>query len=92
MSSNGRHVAGTTGATTEDLEAQVERQREQLASTVDALHDRLDVSARARHRARSLRERLTGPGGRPRPEVLAVAALVVATGAAAVVLRVRRRR
>lgn len=88
--SKGRHAAGA-GATTDDLEAQVERQREQLASTVDALHDRLDVSARARHRARSLRERLTGPDGRPRPEVLAAAALVVVAGAAAV-LRVRHRR
>jgi hypothetical protein len=72
-----RPVAG--GPTTPaEIEADIVRQREELADTVEALQAKLDVKAQARARAASLRARATTPDGRPRPAVLAVAAGAVA--------------
>lgn len=55
-------------------EREVERNRDQLADTVDALHARLDVKARAQQRIRETRDRATDDNGRPRPVVIAGAA------------------
>lgn len=59
-------------------ERQVERNREQLAQTVDALHAKLDMKSKAQARLRETRDRATTESGKPRPVVLAGAAAVVA--------------
>jgi predicted nucleic acid-binding protein len=66
----------------EELEADIARQREELAATVTQLQRRLDVKARARVEARQLRERVTTASGRPRPDltIAAVAAVALLTG------------
>lgn len=64
----------------QQLAADIERQRDQLADTVDALQHKLDVKAQVKHKAAELRDRSTTSTGRPRPEliggVLAVALVV----------------
>jgi type VI protein secretion system component VasF len=59
-------------------EREVERSREQLAQTVDALHDKLDVKSQAQARLREAKERATTADGKPKPVVMAGAAAVVA--------------
>ena len=86
--------AGTPGVNGNDpaqIEADIERQRDELASTVDALQARLDVKTRAKHKAEDLRDRATTSSGRPRPEVLGAAGLAVAVVVGLVALRRRRR-
>ena len=73
----------------EEIEADIARQREQLAETVGALQDKLDVKARAQDKVLQLQDRATTSEGRPRPEVLAVAGGAVLL---VVVLLVRRHR
>ena len=75
--------------TTEELEAEIARQREEVATTVDALGHKLDVKSRAADKATDLKNRVSTSNGRPRPEVIAVAGSLVA---AAVLLVVWRRR
>jgi Protein of unknown function (DUF3618) len=58
-------------------EREVERNREQLAQTVDALQDKLDVKSKAQARLRETRERATTADGRPKPAVVAGAAAVL---------------
>ena len=58
-------------------EREVERNREQLADTVDALQAKLDVKTRAQAKLQETRERATTDDGKPRPAVLAGAAAVV---------------
>jgi type VI protein secretion system component VasF len=58
-------------------EREVERNREQLAQTVDALHDKLDVKSQAQARLREVKERATTADGKPKPVVMAGAAAVV---------------
>ncbi|WP_193613919.1 DUF3618 domain-containing protein [Nocardioides lijunqiniae] len=79
----------SNGSTPEQLEADIARQREALAETVDALHDRLDVKSRARGKVDELKARATTADGSPRPDVLAGAALA-AVLVALVVWRRRR--
>ena len=69
----------TNGTSPDEIEADIERQREELAATVTQLQSKLDVKARAQHRAAVLRDRATTESGRPRPELVAgaVAALAV---------------
>lgn len=62
----------------EQIEAEIEEQREQLAATVDQLTHKLD-----------LKDKMTTSSGRPRPEVLAAAGVAVL---ALVVVVLRRRR
>ncbi len=72
----------SSNGTTDDLaaiEADIARQREALARTVDALSERLDVKARAEHKVADLRDAATTDSGRPRPTVV-LAAAGVATG------------
>jgi hypothetical protein len=57
------------------IEADIVRQREELARTVDALSSRLDVKARAEHKVAEVWDNATTDTGRPRP------ALVLAAGA-----------
>jgi nucleotide-binding universal stress UspA family protein len=56
----------TNGTTPEQIEADIARQREELAATIDELHAKFDVKAR-----------LTTESGKPRPELLAAAAVVL---------------
>ena len=74
---------------TEELEAEIARQREEVASTVDALGHKLDVKSRAADKAAHLKDRATTNNGRPRPEVIAVAGTLVT---AAVLLVIWRRK
>jgi hypothetical protein len=88
------------GQTPEDLEADIERQREQLATTVDQLAAKLDVKSHAQAKVADVKsqakvkivevkESATTDDGKPRPEVLAVAGALV--GAALLFLWWRRR-
>ncbi len=74
--------------TPEEIAADIEVQRDQLAGTVDALAAKLDVKQQARARVEDakatasarvgvLKERATSSGGRPRPELLALAGTVL---------------
>ena len=74
------------------IEADIVRQREELAETVGALQDKLDVKSQAQHKAAELKDLATDDQGRPRPE------LAAAVGGGAILLglfallRARRRR
>jgi len=70
------------------IEADIARQRAQLADTVDALSAKLDVKSQAQAKVDQVRARATTDTGRPRPEVLGAAAVMVAL----VALYVWRRR
>lgn len=72
------------------LEKDIQRQRDELASTVDALTHKLDVKSHAQHRAQEAKQRLTTDSGKPRPEVLGVTAAVL-LGTVALVLWRRSR-
>jgi hypothetical protein len=52
------------------IEADIIRQREQLARTIDALSEKLDVKARVEHKAAHLKDVATTDAGRPRPALL----------------------
>jgi hypothetical protein len=77
-------------STPEEIQADIERQREQLAQTVDELGHKLDVKAQAKARVAEVRERATTDDGKPRPEVIGVAAAVVLGVGLLVWLRSRR--
>jgi Protein of unknown function (DUF3618) len=68
-----------TQPTPEQLEAEIEAQRAQLAGTVDALAAKLDVKTQAQAKVADLKDRATTDSGSPRPDVLAgaVAAFVL---------------
>ena len=71
----------SSNGTTHDLaaiEADIARQRDELARTVDALSERLDVKARAEHKVADLRDAATTDSGRPRPALVLVAVGAVA--------------
>ena len=76
--------------TPEQIQAEIEAQRLQLADTVDQLSHRLDVKSHAKARVAGAREAATTADGRPRPELLAAAGSVVAIVAVLVVWRLRR--
>ena len=75
--------------TPEQIEAEIEVQREQLAATVDELAAKLDVKTQAKEKVASLKDSATTDAGQPRPEVLAAVGSLVAM---AVVLLLWRRR
>jgi MYXO-CTERM domain-containing protein len=77
-------------STPEEIQADIERQREQLADTVDQLTHKLDVKAQAKNKVADVRDRATTDDGKPRPEVLGVAAAVVL--GLGLVIWLRRRR
>ena len=66
-----------TGSTPEEIEADIERQREHLAQTVDQLGHKLDVKAQTKEKVADVRDRATTDDGKPRPEVLGAAAAVL---------------
>jgi hypothetical protein len=68
----------TDTRTPAEIEADIERQRDQLADTVDQLTAKLDVKSRAKTKVGELTDRATTDTGKPRPEVLAAAVSVVA--------------
>ena len=76
--------------TPQQLEAEIEAQRTQLAGTVDALAAKLDVKSRASAKAADLKDRATTETGRPRPDLLAVAVVAVGVLVALTVWRRRR--
>lgn len=70
---NGQTPGPTSGQTPAEIEADIARQREALADTVDELQARLDVKARTRAKVAELRERATDESGRPTPAVIGAA-------------------
>ena len=76
--------------TPEQIEAEIEAQRAQLAGTVDELAAKLDVKSRAQEKVASLKDSATTDTGAPTAEVLAAAGSLVAM--AVVLLLWRRRR
>jgi hypothetical protein len=60
------------------IEADIIRQREELARTVDALSAKLDVKARAGDKVAELKDAATTESGRPRPELVIAAGAVLA--------------
>jgi hypothetical protein len=72
------------------IEADIERQREELAATVSALHERLDVKTRAKEKAAELKDRATTDTGKPRPELVAVGVATAAGLVGLIVWRSRR--
>lgn len=71
------------------IEADIERQREQLATTVDQLQAKLDVKSRAQDKAAQLKARATTADGKPRPDLLGAAAIAVLALGALIYLRRR---
>jgi cobalamin biosynthesis Mg chelatase CobN len=72
----------------EEIQADIEQQREELAETLDALSAKLDVKAQAQAKAQDVkattqlkvartRQRATTETGKPRPEVVGGVVLVV---------------
>ena len=88
-------------STPEEIQADIERQREQLAQTVDQLGQKLDVKAQTKAKVddvkvqtmakvAEVKDLSTTDEGKPRPEVLGAAAAVV-VGVALLVWLGRRR-
>jgi hypothetical protein len=79
-----------TRQTPDQIEADIERQREELAATVTQLHARLDVKTRAKGKVNELKDRATTDTGKPRPDLAAVAVLAVVAVVGLAVWRARR--
>lgn len=77
-------------STPEEIQADIQRQREQLARTVDQLGHKLDVKAQTKAKVDDAKDRATTDDGKPRPEVIGVAAAVVVGIGLIVWLRRRR--
>lgn len=77
-SETAQHNGVVQDGSPEALEAQVQRNREELAATVDALHHKFDVKAHAKKRVALVRDAATTDSGKPSPALLGVAALAVA--------------
>ena len=75
---------GSAAATPEEIEAQIREQRAELAETLDALGAKLDVKSQAQAKAHQVKDRATTDSGKPRPELIGAAVVVVA-GVAALV-------
>ena len=71
------HTNGTSPDDPEAIRADIERTRENLAETVDALHAKLDMKTRAKNKAAQVKESATTPDGKPRPEVLGASVAAV---------------
>ena len=79
------HPTTTQPTMSKDPEAireDIERTREELAETVDALHAKLDVKTQAKARVARVKEQVTTDTGKLRPEVVAgvVAAILLVAG------------
>lgn len=76
--------------TPEEIEADIVRQREQLAETVDQLSAKLDVKSQTQAKVAEVKDRATTSEGKPRPEVLAAAGSLLAMAVVLVMWRRRR--
>ena len=87
--------------TPEEIQEDIEQQREQLAQTVDQLGHKLDVKAQSKAKVEEVKaqtqaklaqakEVSTTDDGKPRPEVIGAAAAVVVGVAMIIWLRSRR--
>ena len=65
-------------STPEQIESDIEAQREQLAETIDALTAKLDVKSQAKAKVADVKDRATTDSGKPRPELLVGAGVLVA--------------
>jgi hypothetical protein len=74
----------------EELETDIAEQREQLAETIDALTAKLDVKSQAKAKAADVRDRATTDSGKPRPELLVGAGVLVAVVVGVLVWRHQR--
>lgn len=61
----------------EEIVADIEHQREELAETLDALAAKLDVKSHARDAVADVKDRATTDTGRPRTELLVAGGAVV---------------
>jgi len=77
MSGAGGNEAEAQRQTPEEIEADIEVQREQLAGTIDALSAKLDVKSQARAKMADVRERATTDSGAPKPEFVVAGVVVV---------------
>ncbi len=68
---------GTAPAGPEAIREDIERTREDLAETVDALQAKLDVKAQAKARVAHAKDVATTPAGKPRPDLVAGATVAV---------------
>ena len=78
-----------TNQTPEEIQADIEQQREQLAGTIDALTAKLDVKSQAQAKVAEVKGRATTDEGRPRTDLLVIGATVVVVVAALVWWRKR---
>jgi hypothetical protein len=74
----------------EEIETDIAEQREQLAETIDALTAKLDVKSQAKAKAADVRDRATTDTGKPRPELLVGAGVLVAVVVGVLVWRHQR--
>jgi hypothetical protein len=89
MSTDTAQQNGSSPSSPQELEREVERNREELARTVDALHHKLDVKAQAQQRVARLKDSATTADGKPRPAVLG--AVGAAAAGIALLVWLRRR-
>jgi hypothetical protein len=80
----------TEPRTPEEIERDIEQQREQLAETIDALTAKVDVKAQAKAKVEDVKDRATTDAGKPRPELLVGASVLVAVVVGVLVWRHRR--
>lgn len=75
-------VNGHGSSTPAEIEADIIRQREELADTVSALQAKLDVKTKTRLKVAELKDRVTTDDGSPRASYVAggVAALAAVVG------------
>jgi hypothetical protein len=78
-----------TSQTPEEIQAEIEVQREQLAGTLDALSAKLDRKSQAQAKVAEVKGRATTADGKPRTELLVAGATVVAIVVAVVLWRHR---
>ena len=75
--------------TPEEIQADIEQQRAQLAGTLDALSAKLDVKSQAQAKVADVKNRATTDDGRPRTELLVIGGTVVVVVVALVLWRRR---
>ena len=80
---------GTTNQaqTPEEIEAEIELKREQLAGTIDALSSKLDVKSQAQAKVAGVKADVKD---RANPDIVAAVAAVVAMAVTAMLVRSRR--
>jgi cobalamin biosynthesis Mg chelatase CobN len=77
-----------TSQSPDEIQAEIEQQREQLAGTLDALSAKLDVKAQAQAKVAGVKaevkDRTTDDSGRPRTDLIALGAAVAVVAVALV--------